>query len=291
MTKSRLASILLMTLSLVFITGIILLAVLLLLPLLAPRSQPPPPGSTVPPTQPFHSSTSLAGKFYYAGMPRTTASYPHHILVLTNIGYVVGYDEDRKDPVWTCFRLFKVNNLKPPKRTGNFKTDNRTQSRVSSSVYAHSGYDMGHNAPDKAISLCYGAEAVSETYLLSNVLPETPGLNRHAWMLLEKKEIEQYAQRFEETWTITGPIFDAKPKTLSGGVQIPRALYRIIVDEENGKPRALAFIIPQNVESTASAGAYLTSVREIERETGLDFMSELPDDEESRVEGVTNGMW
>lgn len=219
------------------------------------------------------------------------ASYPHHVLVLTNIGYVVGYDEGRKAPAWVCFKLFTVPTLKPPKRTGTFKADTRTQSRVSSAVYAHSGYDMGHCAPDKAISLCYGPEAVSETYLLSNVLPETPALNRHAWMLLEKKEIEQYAQQFEETWTITGPIFDAQPKTLSGGVQIPRALYRLIVDEENGRPRVLAFILPQRIETKAKAGDYVTSVDEVERQTGLDFLSDLPADVQDRLETATNRMW
>ncbi|MEI6810129.1 MAG: DNA/RNA non-specific endonuclease, partial [bacterium] len=218
------------------IVGVIALAVLLLPSCRSPKPpvQPPPPVTQT-------TSSTVAGKYYYAGMPRST----HAIRVLTNIAYVTGYDETRHDPVWTCFRLFKVDNLKPPKRIGSFKVDSRTQSQISPKVYAHSGYQLGHSAPDKAIVLCYGAAAVAETYWMSNVLPETPELNAHVWMMLEKKEIEQYSQRFEETWTITGPIFDENPKTLAGGVQIPRALYRIIIDEERGKPRVLAFVIPQ----------------------------------------------
>ena len=48
----------------------------------------------------------------------------------------------------------------------------------------------------------------------------------------------------------------------------------------------------QTVQGDESPAQFLTSVDEVEKETGLDFMSELPDEVENRVEaGVAAGMW
>jgi len=163
---------------------------------------------------------------------------------------------------------------------------NRFVLRMSFSLY-----DRGHNAPDKAIAVCYGQQAVDETYLMSNMLPESPNLNRHVWMQLERKEIDEYARTFGEIWVITGGVFGQNAKRLPDGVEIPDACYRIIVDEDQGKPRVLAFVIPQNVAPTDDAAKYLTSVDQVERETGLDFMSELPDDVENKLEAEKAGMW
>ena len=54
----------------------------------------------------------------------------------------------------------------------------------------------------------------------------------------------------------------------------------------------LAFIMPQTVTGTEEPGTFLTSVREIEKETGLDFFAEMPKDVQDRVEmGKARMMW
>jgi len=94
-----------------------------------------------------------------------------------------------------------------------------------------------------------------------------------------------------EVWVVCGPIFDSDIEKLASGVEIPDAYYKIIVDEKNGKVRALAFIMPQGVttDEKNNLGKFLTSVDEIERQTGLDFLHELPDDVENRVEAEKAG--
>ena len=74
-------------------------------------------------------------------------------------------------------------------------------------------------------------------------------------------------------------------------MQVPKASYKIIIDEEHGEPRVLASIIPQTVTGNEDPGAYLTSVDEIDKQTGLDFMSELPDAVEIRLEAVASRLW
>jgi len=91
---------------------------------------------------------------------------------------------------------------------------------------------------------------------------------------------------------IDGPVFGQEAKRLACGVAVPTACFKIIVEAERGQPKTLAFIMPQTVEGTESPGEFLTNVGEIEKETGLDFFSELPKDAQSRMEAETaKGMW
>lgn len=233
-----------------------------------------------------------AGTYYYAGMPRTTAAFPDRITVLTNQGYVVGYCETRKDPAWVCYRLCRVGNLQAPPRPQGFTVDVRTQARINQHDYSGSGYDRGHMAPNYAIAVCDGAQAQLETFMMSNIVPQKPNLNRRVWERLEQVEVKDYAQRFTRVWVIDGPVFDANPPTLRSGVAVPKACYKIIVEEEHGRPKMLAFVMPQNVMGTESPSEFLTSVEEIQRETGLDFFTELPAEMQSKMEHErVAGMW
>ena len=81
-----------------------------------------------------------------------------------------------------------------------------------------------------------------------------------------------------------GPVFAGEVKKLPSGVDIPTAFYRIVLDEENGQPRVLAFIAPQTVTGHEPLAQFLTSVREVERQTGLDFFAELPSEVQGRFE-------
>jgi endonuclease G, mitochondrial len=71
---------------------------------------------------------------------------------------------------------------------------------------------------------------------------------------------------------------------LSSGVAVPKACFKIIIQEERGQPRVLAFMMPQDVTGSEQLGLFLTTVREIEQETGLDFLNELPREIQDRVE-------
>jgi len=170
-------------------------------------------------------------------------------------------------------------------------TDTRTRARVSTHDYSRSGYDRGHMAPNYAIAVCYGRQGQLETFLMSNVIPQRPALNRQVWEHLEQTEIKDYAPRFKQIWVIDGPVFRNRNQ-LRGGEDIPDACFKIIVKEGNGVPQVLAFIMPQTVRGTEMPQQFLTSIDEIEKETGLDFFAAMPDDMQGKFEGKTaTGMW
>ena len=221
----------------------------------------------------------------YGGLPNT-AGYGHPIVVLTNIGYLSGYCEARRNPAWVSFSISSITVSSTAKRPSKFFTDTRTTSRVAHQDYSNSGYDRGHMAPNYAIATRYGHEAQRETLLMSNISPQAPDLNRIWWRVLEENEANDFAVRLERVWVVTGPVFAGEAKKLASGVDVPGAFYRIILDEENGQPRVLAFIAPQTVTGHEPLAQFFTSVREIERQTGLDFYPELPKEVQDRMESA-----
>lgn len=220
----------------------------------------------------------------YGGLPNA-ARYGHPIVVLTNIGYLSGYCEARRNPAWVGFSLNSITVGSLAKRPSKFLTDTRTRSATHDD-FTNSGYDRGHMAPNYAIGTRYGQEAQRETFLMSNISPQTKALNQVWWRLLEEWEANDFAVKLERVWVVTGPVFDQRIERLASGVEIPDAFYRIILDEENGQPRVLAFIAPQTVTGKEPLSQFLTSVREVEQQTGLDFYPELPKEVQDRIEAV-----
>ena len=246
---------------------------------LASRPQPLPQQASAT------GSVSIFSRHSYGGLP-DARDYGHPVIVLTNIGYLSGYCEARRNPAWVSFSIGNISVGSTAKRQSKFLIDTRTASRVRHEDFTNSGYDRGHMAPNYAIATRYGQEAQRETFLMSNISPQAPDLNRIWWRVLEEKEANDFAVQLERVWVVTGPVFAGDVKKLPSGVDVPTAFYRIILDEENGLPRVLAFIAHQTATGREPLAQFLTSVREIERQTGLDFFPELPKDMQERMESA-----
>lgn len=222
----------------------------------------------------------------YGGAPQTRlGATPAR--VLTNRGYVAGYSDELGNPLWVAYRVRDIEPVAAPARPDNFSVDRRTVARVEPDFYARSGYDRGHLAPNHAIATRYGPQAQEETFLMSNIIPQKHALNAGPWKQLEQRIAAGYAGRFGEVWVLAGPVFGARPDKLRGRVAVPESCYMIIVDESEGRVRAAAFLFPQDVAEGTELGEFLSSIDDIERRTGLDFLSELPDPAETALEART----
>jgi endonuclease G len=222
----------------------------------------------------------------YGGVPRAglDAKAPS-FRVLTNHGYAVGYSDALGDPVWAAYHVRDLAHFPTPAaRPEKFEVDRRTAARIMPEDYANSGYDRGHMAPNYAIATHYGTAAQRETFLMSNITPQLHSLNAGLWKELEMKIATSYPARYGEVWVFTGPVFGASPKKLRGGVAVPEAFFLIVIDENEGKLRTLAFIVPQEAPAEADPERYLTRIEEIQRRTGLDFLPELDDASQKQVE-------
>lgn len=218
----------------------------------------------------------------YAGLPRTDSAGP--VTVLHNHGFIVGYSEHRRDPLWVAFRVQAVYGAQLPPRP-RFRRDPRSPAGVSYYDFAGSGYDRGHLAPNYSMARLYGRDAQRQTFLMTNITPQRPRLNQLVWQRIEEAEIDVMAARWGELWVITGPVFGAHPEHLPSGVTIPQAFYRLWLDvADNGSPRVLALLVPQDVRGDEALSDFVTTVDHIEALTGLDFYADLPVAEQARLE-------
>ncbi|MBI3736624.1 DNA/RNA non-specific endonuclease [Candidatus Sumerlaeota bacterium] len=148
-------------------------------------------------------------------------------------------------------------------------------------------YDRGHLCM-KQIAFRLGANADWNTHTVLNACPQRPLLNEGIWLDLEQKT-EHWADEFGAVWVVCGPIVkNRKPAKWLGEanemkIAIPDAFFKIIIKEagQPGRFDVLAFIYPQDDPDYTKHGPfdhkrYLKSVDEIEKETGLNFLSDLP---------------
>jgi endonuclease G len=222
-----------------------------------------------------------ADRYTFAGVPIGTKP----LKVLQNDGYMVGYDETLKNPAWVAYHLEVATVGATSERPETFEVDRRTRARVDHYDYSNSGYDRGHMAPNYAIDSVFGARAQKETFLMSNIVPQRPGLNQGPWKELEQVVANRYLQDYQELWVITGPIYREPVQRLQSGVAIPAAFFKVIVDvvEPTGL-RALAVVIEQDDSDSSKMSRHLVTIDEVEAVTGLDFLSLLDDDAEATLE-------
>jgi len=226
----------------------------------------------------------------YKGEPKAQswATMNTWFRIFRNDDFMLGYSDIRGNALWVIYQIETVpKNAKRLKRPSRFTEDWRAINRINPNDYKKSGYDRGHLAPNYAISRLYGKQSQLDTFLMTNITPQKPKLNRKLWQRLEAAEIGFFTKKFKKIWVITGPIFTGSTERLSSSwkVEIPDAFYKIYVaEQDNAPPKMLAFLMPQKVNGRESLANYTTSVDEIEKLTQLDFFSELEDVIEDKVE-------
>ena len=91
-------------------------------------------------------------------------------------------------------------------RMGTFHPDYRlpVTQRATLTDYIDSGYDRGHMTPSGDAA---DPAEQQDTFLLSNVVPQTPALNRHAWEHIER-QVREIAAHYGDAYVVTGPVFD-----------------------------------------------------------------------------------
>lgn len=235
--------------------------------------------------------TPFRGAHVYAGLP--VAAPEAEYTLLENLGFLVGYSEERQDPLWVAYRLSGEVAHEPGKRPSSFKVDERTRARVAHRDYKQedyqrnpAAYDRGHMAPNYAIASRYGREAQLETFLMTNICPQRKTLNQQTWEALEKTIASVWAEECSEVWVVVGPIFGEAPLRLNGKSQIPDAFYALVLDEDDAALRALAIVMSQEVRGEQPLAPFVTTIDAVEAATALDFFAELPDDLEAALEAA-----
>ncbi len=214
--------------------------------------------------------------------------YPAAPKILRKTAFVVGYDPEKRIPLWVAYNVIRANARLPGLGERAFKPDPELPRDESAwdSDYKGSGYDRGHMAPFASVRRPGDPRPEIESCYFSNICPQRPTLNRKEWRLLEE-QVRDWAVKYGEVWVIVGPILGDDARTPSGRVALPTAFYMIVAKQGVGHPDVLAFVMSQDESSEdRQFERFLRSVDEVELLSSLDFLASLPDTVEDRVEAI-----
>jgi endonuclease G, mitochondrial len=217
--------------------------------------------------------------------------YPAGTQYLRYTGFTVCYVPELRHPLWVAFKIPNGERKTERSRPG-FKHDPAARNCPVPDDYRGSGYDRGHMAPNHAIAACYGSEAQRESFLLSNICPQRPGLNRGAWRRMEHLAADIWPELFGQIYVITGAHIGENGERLKSNIHIPEGFYKILVARRQGKLYALAVYMKQSTGYGAFPRTKIVSIDRLEEMTGLDFLHTLPDNIENRIESeVPTRLW
>ncbi|MBK8506380.1 MAG: DNA/RNA non-specific endonuclease [Saprospiraceae bacterium] len=213
------------------------------------------------------TATSSSSTFYLPG-PQNDPIYQYK-------GFTLAYNEKTEQPSWVAYEL-NIDHLNGPKvsRTDYFKEDlNIKTGSATYYDYKNSGYTKGHLVP--AADRAYSLKTMEETFLLSNISPQTYACNGGIWRELEE-QTRDWARENRSLYIVSGPLFSKANLTYIGAnqVAVPQAFFKVILDHLAPEVRAIAFVIPNDV-SDRPLQKYVHSIDEVEEKTGLDFFYEL----------------
>lgn len=208
--------------------------------------------------------------------------------------FTLSYNCDRGTANWVSWHLGKAWKGGAV-RKDDFRPDNSVPQgcyRVVPGDYTNTGFDRGHLCPSDDRDA--GAEDNSATFLMTNIVPQAPDLNRQTWRLLEEY-CRQLVEEGNELYILAGVYgkggsnSNGSRSTIADGkVTVPARCWKIAVVLPEGSndlkridaaTRVIAVDIPnrQSVDNgNKKWSAYLVSVDAIEAATGYDFLSELP---------------
>ncbi|WP_420810636.1 DNA/RNA non-specific endonuclease [Fastidiosibacter lacustris] len=212
-------------------------------------------------------------------------------LYLCREGYIVGYNYTTKQPSWVAYRLTAKSASNKKKRQDEFQSDPTIpfKYRAELSDYKNSGYDRGHLAP--YASMDFSKTSATQSFYLSNMSPQRPGLNRKGWAKLEG-DVRFWAQMYQELYVYTGPVFKNSKthKTIGKNkVFVPEYFFKVIYAPRQNK--SIAFIMPNANIDKKDVAKYRVSVKEVEQRTGLNFFNTFSTEQVATLTTQTSPMW
>lgn len=203
--------------------------------------------------------------------------------IVRHVYYTLSFNDRHKQANWVYYILDLEGKESLVKRTDRFREDKKVSSgSAKPSDYTKSGYDRGHLCP--AADMTYSAEAMEETFLMSNISPQLPVFNRGIWKSLEK-QVRDWGEK-ERIYVVTGPVFkDNKGKIGQTGVTVPGFFYKVVYAP--AARQMIAFVLP-NTKGERQLRDYVVTVDSVERLTDIDFFPQLPDAFENRLESTVD---
>lgn len=209
-------------------------------------------------------------------------------LLIERDQYSFSYNDSTRQANWVSWN-FTVEDRGGAQRKDNFIADPllpASYTAVQGTSYSGSGYDRGHMCPSADRTATQADN--DATFYMTNMVPQAPDNNQGVWANFEN-ETRAIAALGNEMLIISGPSLFPGTQ-IASGVKIPGYVWKIVlvvpvgsnpdvpaVDRINASTRVIAIKIPniQGVRSNPWQN-YVTSIAQIEADTGFTFLTNLP---------------
>lgn len=211
---------------------------------------------------------------------------PKQWTVKKRYSYIVSYNHQTRQPNWVAWDLTAEHTMGTVKRMDFEDDDDMPAPKGCKADYYNSGYDRGHLCP--AGDNKWSARAMRDCFLMTNICPQNPGLNSGAWNSLEQ-QCRAWAKEYGKLSIVAGPIFLNKQHRKLGRnkVVVPDAFFKVVL-RMKPVPKAIGFIYRNQSQKGRKKSDFVNTVDQVERITGFDFFSQLPDNIERKVESRCN---
>lgn len=208
--------------------------------------------------------------------------------IVAHEGYTVSFNPDYKIANWVAYELTaKEASSKKAERENKFLIDPDIKGGTAENGdYTRTGYDRGHLAP--AGDMKWSVKAMRESFYLSNICPQKPLLNRGIWKELEE-QVRCWAITDSSLFVVTGPVIRNSLKRMGkNSVAIPDTFYKVIASPHGKNPKGIAFLFANKGYKNTSLESQAVSIDQVEKLTGIDFFSTLPDVLQQKIEKDVN---
>ena len=225
------------------------------------------------------------------GNPSNASDDADDFLIVGN-GSAFSYNDSRGSANWVSWRTTRTDLGKSIPRP-DFRPDPRLPNnfrKIGYYDYSGSGYDRGHLVP--SADRFADAKLNEETFMMTNIVPQTGALNQYPWEKLESYVRSEVRKRSGfDAYQIAGVY--GEQNLLKNKVVIPTNCWKIVVlfprgrsiDSIDNRTRIIAVDMP-NVDGIENETweRYKVTIRAIEEKTGFDFFASLPQELQDTIE-------
>ena len=194
--------------------------------------------------------------------------------------YAIHYRYDTKTAEYVVEHLDATDISGPAKRKDDFRPDPLIPDELEASLadYKASGYDRGHLVP--AADNRTDKEQMSESFFLSNMIPQNPNHNRGIWRILELGV--RNTALTNDIYAASGTIYDEGYTVIGNGLGVPTRVWKVVYNATNNE--AIGFLFPNEKIAVKDLPKYVVTVDAVEAATGINFFPQL----DEAVESVVN---
>lgn len=203
------------------------------------------------------------------GWPKLQKSL-HSAFICRN-GYATFNDLDAKVSPWEVYTLLPQHTIGCVPRSNAFAADQSlpANQRATPNDYLHSGYDIGHMVNDADES--WSPVVEHESFILTNMEPQLPALNRGIWKQLETM-VRVWSWQYNHPLTIyVGGIYNisSDPTIGPNHVTVPHLFYKIVIDDVT--KQSYAWIFPNRTPLSTDMNQFQVTVNDVEKYTDIFF--------------------